>query len=161
MWAAFCWVVHFNWIVCFVIYSQSSAWMLWRGSIASEQHDDQSCHQKPHIPKLPASLCWSLQVWVCLQSHWQRRRGRRCCQVGDQSCTSLPSSSSSIQVWPAWSATSTAAGEEGESPKHPPSTLGQLRAMLPGGVGWLRSRACWVAVVAMEQQDKKQVSLVA
>lgn len=31
---------------------------------------------------------------------------------------------------------------------------------LPGAVGCLRSRACGVAVVVMEQQDKKQVSLV-
>lgn len=30
---------------------------------------------------------------------------------------------------------------------------------LPGAVGWLRSRACGVVVVAMEPQDKKQVSL--
>lgn len=35
-----------------------------------------------------------------------------------------------------------------------------LNRALPGGFGWLRSRACWVVVVAMEQQDKKQVSLV-
>lgn len=35
-----------------------------------------------------------------------------------------------------------------------------LSRALPGAVGWLRRRACWVVVVAMEQQDKKQVSLI-
>lgn len=45
------------------------------------------------------------------------------------------------------------------------STLGRSgvagRGTLPGASGCLKHRACGVAAVAMEQQDKKQVSLVA
>lgn len=115
---------------------------------------------KKHIPEFPASLCGSCRVghsschtgWKGVAGGFVRPGPRlhppalvplstsKLCDlqlpqtvVGEI----LSRTPSACQIWTLQSGTDGA---------------------LPGGVGCLRSRACWAVVVAMEPQDKKQVS---
>lgn len=107
-------------------------------------------------PNSSASCCFLL-VWACLQSHWHRRQGR----WGGHGCTHLPSPSYSVQTWVSSSTAADSVWRPRVCHVHLGTSQGSTDGALPGAGGFLKSRACGVAVVAMEQQDKKQVSLVA
>lgn len=109
----------------------------------------------PHqTPRLPVASCRC----GCASSH--TGRGGRA-GGGGHGCTHLPSPFYSVQTW----LSSSTAAASGWRPRvchvHLGTSQGSTDGALPGAGGCLKSRACGVAAVAMEQQDKKQVSLVA
>lgn len=149
----------FNWVVSFLIYPQSCTWMLWRGPLCRTW----ATINPPSKNKKPishSSLLLSAGPCRCGRASRHTGRGGRAGGVARWGTKAAPACLLRLppsKFDPLDLPLPQAADWE---PRACCAHIGTLQSSTDRAVGCLRSRACWVAVVVMEQQDKKQVSLV-